>query len=46
MEEFSRPHKDVPFGWLLAVQDLVAARRRASARRRMKRSIDRPGLAR
>jgi len=27
MEELSRLHKDVPFGWLALAQDLLAARR-------------------
>lgn len=33
MEELSRLHKDIPFGWVALIQDLLAARRARRARR-------------
>lgn len=31
MEELHRPHKDVPFGWVLWLQELFAERARKAA---------------
>ena len=42
MEELHRPHKDVPFGWLVWLQD-VLARKQASAPLPRRRTLARIG---
>jgi hypothetical protein len=43
MEELHRLHKDVPFGWLVWLQDVLARRRQASAPLPRRRTLARIG---